>query len=67
MRRYSKTGWVPKDERETAILNNVGLNGDTIKRILKNIIPRKTVAIASFDGVELKKVRVSVEVDVETL
>jgi hypothetical protein len=72
MKRIAVTGWIEKDATETEILEYCLLDKDFIRGSIENVLwPRKKAAVEARDtlstGIEFKRVRVSVEIDVEEL
>ena len=70
MKRISVTGWVPIEERETVTLRACKLHPDDIRERIKFAIAKKKAdALKKFAvrPAEVKRVRVTVEIDVEVL
>jgi hypothetical protein len=73
MRRYSKTGWVLKGEKEAKTLEDGGFAPEHLREMLANCVhPTKALAMDleggyKFEFVEVERVRVSVTVDVERI
>ena len=69
MKRISVTGWVPASEKEGQILDACDLSFIVTRNTIRNAIPKKKVEALETFGMdeELKKVRVTVEIDVEFL
>jgi hypothetical protein len=67
MRRHSRTGWVPEETKENRLLEDCGLDRHSLQDSTDFILKTKKEAEKRYVGRKLKRVRVSVEVDVETL
>ena len=76
MQRVSVTGWVPKVLKEKDIIEEAYLTRDDIKAVIDCVLYRtKSEALDSFEKMneedntnpEVRKVRVSVTVDVEKM
>ena len=66
-RRISITGWVPEDENETKTLRECSLSAKEIRQTIRGAIPKTKVEAKDLFSFGIKKVRVTVEIDVETL
>jgi len=68
-KKVSVTGWVPKDETEMQTLEDgCLLDLDELRSKINNgIYPTKKKALSSEESEEWKKVRVTVEINVEKL
>ena len=67
MRRYSRTGWIPKDEKESITLENCNLDADNIREQLAIGVAKRKGEAEGRWGAEAERVRVSVVVYVERI